>query len=196
MAQYHSPSATRVQAGPSKMEAENGTLTGGAVKATGHTGTGFVGGSTRGNRGAARTSVAVTVTAAGQHNLTLCHANGARSIKILSLYVNGALVERLSLGATANWGIRFTQTISAALNAGPNTDAIRFGSADSAIAGHHSGCLTLGPVCPAQEVMRNAAHVSVEVSLIGRQGYAEGRQRRTTALRAWRGHRAEAPWGV
>ncbi len=115
-------------------EAENATLAGGAVIATdhaGYVGAGFVGGYTDANKGRARTSFTVGVTAAGQQTLALRYANGTGSAQTLSLYVNGTRLRQISLGATANWDSWATAGTTASLNAGNNAVAYAFDSADS-----------------------------------------------------------------
>ncbi|MET1076051.1 MAG: CBM35 domain-containing protein, partial [Umezawaea sp.] len=120
-------------AGP-LFEAERGTLSGGAVASTDHTGftgTGFVGGYTDGNKGNAKTSFAVSTTSAGEKSLGVRYANGTGAVMTLSLYVDGAKLRQISLPATANWDTWATATTSAAVAAGNHTIAIAFDSTDS-----------------------------------------------------------------
>jgi len=115
-------------------EAENGTLSGGASVATdhaGYAGTGFVAGYVDGNKGTARTSLAVAAAAAGQHTLALRYANGTGSAQTLSLYVNGTKLRQISLSATANWDSWATISAAASLAAGSNTVAYAFDTTDS-----------------------------------------------------------------
>ncbi|MEU4235782.1 CBM35 domain-containing protein [Actinoplanes sp. NPDC026619] len=115
-------------------EAENATLAGGAVVATDHTGyagSGFVGGYVDGNKGKARTGFTVTATAAGPHILALRYANGTGSAQTLSVYVNGARTQQISLAATANWDSWATTGATANLINGNNAIAYAFDSTDS-----------------------------------------------------------------
>ncbi|MDG4803752.1 CBM35 domain-containing protein [Micromonospora sp. WMMD980] len=117
-----------------RLEAESATLSGGTrIEADhpGYTGAGFVGGYTDGNRGSAATTFRVTAATAGNTPLTLRYANGTGSTKTLSLHVNGAMVQQITLPATANWDTWGTQTVTAALNSGANTVAITFDAADT-----------------------------------------------------------------
>ncbi|WP_284747810.1 carbohydrate-binding protein [Amycolatopsis sp. RTGN1] len=126
------PSATG-QAGP-LFEAENATLSGGAVVATdhpGYSGSGFVGGYTDGNKGNARTSFAVKVTTAGPQSLALRYANGTGTAMTLSLYVDSVRQRQVSLPASANWDTWTSATESVTLAAGDHTVAYAFDSTDS-----------------------------------------------------------------
>jgi hypothetical protein len=115
-------------------EAEAATLSGGAVVATdhsGYSGSGFVGGYTDGNKGAAASTFAVTANPGGGYTLSLRYANGTTATKTLSLYVNGAKVRQISLPATANWDTWGTETETVTLSAGAVAIAYRFDSTDS-----------------------------------------------------------------
>ena len=128
-------SVTPIAAPPAgQLEAESATLTGGARIENdhpGYTGSGFVGGYTDVNKGNAATAFNVTSAAAGTAPLTLRYANGTGSAKTLSLYLNGAKVQQISLPATANWDTWATQSVAAALAAGANTVTVKFDAADS-----------------------------------------------------------------
>ena len=115
-------------------EAESATLSGGAVVATDHTGysgSGFVGGYTDGNKGTASTTFTVNVATAGLQSLALRYANGTGATMTLSLYVDGAKRQQISLPATANWDTWATQSQTATLTAGSHTVAYNFDSTDS-----------------------------------------------------------------
>ena len=114
-------------------EAENATLSGGAVVATdhpGYTGSGFVGGYTDANKGNARTTFQVTTSSGGQ-SLDLRYANGTGTAMTLSLYVDGARSRQVSLPATANWDTWGTASETVTLSAGTHSIAYAFDSADS-----------------------------------------------------------------
>ena len=116
------------------VEAENAALSGGTVFAndhTGYTGTGFVGGYTDGNKGAAQTSFAVNAATAGSYNLKLRYANGTGSARTLTLYVDGAAKTQVSFAATASWNDWVVQATTVALGAGNHTVAYVFTTADS-----------------------------------------------------------------
>ncbi len=116
------------------VEAESGTLAGGALVQTdhtGYTGSGFVGGFTDANKGNARVALTVNVATAGTYALALRFANGTGGARSLSLYVNGTRLRQTALGATAGWNSWATQTESVTLNAGNNTLAYKYDSTDS-----------------------------------------------------------------
>ena len=116
------------------VEAENAALSGGAVVAndhTGYTGTGFVGGYTDGNKGAAQTSFAVNAATAGNYDLKLRYANGTGSARTLTLHVDGVAKTQVSFGATASWNDWVVQATTVALSAGNHTVAYVFTAADS-----------------------------------------------------------------
>ncbi|WP_405014708.1 carbohydrate-binding protein [Kitasatospora sp. NBC_01539] len=126
--------APGAQAASVVLEAESAALSGGAVVAgdhTGYTGSGFVGGFTDGNKGAAKTSFTVQASAAGAATVTVRYANGTGSAQTLSLLVNGTKVRQISLPATANWDTWATSEQTVTLNAGANTVALSFTTADS-----------------------------------------------------------------
>lgn len=128
---YGAPGAA---AGTSAVEAESGTLSGGAVRSTehaGYTGSGFVGGYTDGNKGSASTSFTVPSAAAGNGSLKIRYANGTTATMTLSLYVNGAKVRQISLPATANWTTWATRDEPVPYKEGGNTVALTFTTADS-----------------------------------------------------------------
>ena len=115
-------------------EAESATLSGGAVVATDHTGysgSGFVGGYIDGNKGLASTTFTITASTAGLQSLALRYANGTGATMTLSLYVDGAKREQISLPATANWDTWASQAQTATLTAGSHTVAYKFDSTDS-----------------------------------------------------------------
>ena len=127
-------SALPATAASTTYEAESAALSGGAVVGTdhtGYTGTGFVGGYTDGDKGTAATTFTVSAAAAGTAPVTLRYANGTGAAMTLSLYVNGVKLRQVSLPATADWNSWGTEAESVTLNAGSNTVAYRFDSADS-----------------------------------------------------------------
>ncbi len=115
-------------------EAETAARTGGTVVATDHpgfTGTGFVGGFTDGNRGAAAVTFSAQIGSAGDKSLALRYANGTGAAKTLSLYVDGVKARQISLAATANWATWATSTETITVGAGTRSITYRFDSADS-----------------------------------------------------------------
>ncbi|PRY40775.1 CBM35 domain-containing protein [Umezawaea tangerina] len=121
-------------AATTRVEAERATLSGGAAVATDHTGysgTGFVGGFTDGNRGAAKAAFAVSASSAGDYALGLGYANGTGSARTLTLTVDGASPRQVTLPATAGWDSWATSTTTVALTAGSHSVAYAFGSADN-----------------------------------------------------------------
>lgn len=124
-------SVTTPTGGP---EAENAVLSGGAVVQTdhtGYTGTGFVGGYTDANKGAASTKFTVSSSAAGTATATLRYANGTGVQQSLSIYVNGTKALQTLLPATANWDTWSTKAETLTLTAGSNTVNYRFDTSDS-----------------------------------------------------------------
>jgi Carbohydrate binding module (family 6)/Carbohydrate binding module (family 35) len=116
------------------VEAENATLTGGAVVATdhqGYSGTGFVAGYIDANKGNAATTFTVASAKAGTSTATLRYANGTGVPMTLSLYVGGTKLRQISLPATANWDSWGTVAESVPLVAGDNSIAYKFDSTDS-----------------------------------------------------------------
>ncbi len=123
-----------VVTGSGGREAENATLSGGAVVATDHTGyqgSGFVGGFTDGNKGNAQVAFAVTAASTSSHSLSLRYANGTGAAKTLTVYVDGASAGQVTLPATANWDTWATQTSTVTLSAGAHTVAYKFTTSDS-----------------------------------------------------------------
>ncbi|QUQ63970.1 carbohydrate-binding protein [Kutzneria sp. CA-103260] len=117
-----------------RLEAENATLSGGAVVAgdhTGYSGSGFVAGYTDGHKGTAATAFSVTTSAAGSTPIGLRYANGTGSAQTLSIYVNGMSAVRTSLPATADWNTWATKTDNLPLASGANTISYQFDSTDS-----------------------------------------------------------------
>jgi alpha-1,3-glucanase-like protein/carbohydrate binding protein with CBM35 domain/carbohydrate binding protein with CBM6 domain/parallel beta helix pectate lyase-like protein len=116
------------------VEAENATLAGGAVVQSdhaGYSGSGFVGGFTDGNKGAAAVTAAVSVPTAATYDLSLRYANGTGSAKTLSLYRAGTKVQQFTLPASANWDSWSDVHTALSLPAGSNQLSYRFDSADS-----------------------------------------------------------------
>jgi hypothetical protein len=115
------------------LEAESAALSGGAVvesEHAGYQGTGYAGGFTDANKGNATAMFTLTGAAAGNHNLTIRYANGTGGTRTMSLVVNGS-TRQISLPATANWDTWGTITEPVSLNAGTNTVAIKYGTADN-----------------------------------------------------------------
>ena len=115
-------------------QSESGTLAGGAVVATdhsGYTGSGFVGGFTDGNKGTASATTSVSVAAAGSFDVALRYANGTGSAQTLSLYRGSTKVSQVSLPATANWDSWADQHSTLTLSAGSNAIGYRFDTTDS-----------------------------------------------------------------
>jgi hypothetical protein len=111
-----SPSPT-----PTTYEAENATLSQAAVASnhTGFSGTGFV---DYANMTGGSIEWTVTAAAAGTTTLTFRFANGTTANRPLAIVVNGSTVApALAFGGTGNWDTWKTVTVTATLNAGPNT---------------------------------------------------------------------------
>ncbi|MFD3761103.1 carbohydrate-binding protein [Streptomyces sp. NPDC058622] len=118
----------------SGLEAESAALSGGARAESEHpgfTGSGYAGGFTDANRGAASVAFAVPSAEAGSGSAAIRYANGTGSARTLSLYVNGAKVRQISLPATADWDTWATVQEPLTLAKGANTVALTFTTADS-----------------------------------------------------------------
>jgi hypothetical protein len=115
------------------IEAEGAALVGGTRTETehaGYTGSGYVGGFTDANRGAATASFTVSGVSAGGNDLAIRYANGTGGTRTMSFLVNGS-VRQLSLPATANWATWATVRQTVVLPGGSNTIAVRYGEADN-----------------------------------------------------------------
>ncbi|MBD5785979.1 carbohydrate-binding protein [Cellulosimicrobium terreum] len=132
-------------------EAESATLTGGATVSNehgGHTGSGFVGGFTDANRGAAAVSFAVATATAGSYDLALRYANGTGSARTFSLRVDGGSTQQVTLPATSGWATWATVTTRVTLAAGNHTVAYSYGTADNGNANLDSLTVTAAPGDP------------------------------------------------
>ncbi|MGW4803265.1 carbohydrate-binding protein [Kitasatospora sp. NPDC004272] len=139
------------QAASTVLEAESAANTGGAAVAAdhaGYTGTGFVGGFTDANKGAAKTSFTVQAPSAGTATLAIRYANGTGSAKTLTLLVNGATAGQVTLPATANWDSWATVQQTVTLKAGANTVAYAFTAADSGNVNLDNLTATTGSTAP------------------------------------------------
>ncbi|QGQ97284.1 carbohydrate-binding protein [Paenibacillus psychroresistens] len=128
------PAAAPVQDGAVIYEAELAAISGGAAIATDHidfTGTAFVAGYVDGNKGFAATQFTVDAEAAGDYDVILRYANGTGSAKTLSVYVNEALIEQISLDTVGSWDDWGTKVENFTLIAGSNAISYRFGESDS-----------------------------------------------------------------
>ncbi|WP_329541766.1 CBM35 domain-containing protein [Streptomyces sp. NBC_01358] len=122
------------QAAGSVLEAESAQLSGGAAVSTehpGYTGSGFVGGFTDANKGAASVAFAVHSEAAGAGSIAIRYANGTTATMTLSLYVNGDRIRQVSLPATTNWDTWATHEEAVGYRAGDNTVTWTFTTSDS-----------------------------------------------------------------
>ena len=116
------------------VEAENGTLAGGAAVAsdhTGYTGTGFVGGFTDANKGNAQDAFSVSAAQAGNYTLSMRYANGTGSAHTLTILVDGVSAGSASFPATASWDTWGTQIATVALAAGTHAIAYKYTTADT-----------------------------------------------------------------
>ncbi|GHH40116.1 carbohydrate-binding protein [Lentzea cavernae] len=146
-------SGTTVSAAPTVHQAESAALSGGARTETehaGYTGSGYVGGFTDANRGAAALTVTTSGSAAGANRLVLRYANGTGGARTVTLAVNGG-TRQLSLPATAGWASWGTVSQDVTLNAGANTLAVRYGTNDNGNVNLDS--LSVEPVAPAAGVV-------------------------------------------
>lgn len=122
-----------VAAAPAVYQAESAVLSGGARAETehaGYTGSAYVGGFTDVNRGTATVTATTSGSTAGSNQLTLRYANGTGSTRTVTLAVNGT-ARQLSLPATAGWASWGTVSQNVTLNAGANTLAVSYSSADN-----------------------------------------------------------------
>ncbi|MFI7114864.1 CBM35 domain-containing protein, partial [Nonomuraea sp. NPDC050227] len=108
-------------AAPTRYEAENATLSQGAVESnhTGYSGSGFVNGD---NVAGSYTEWTVNAPGAGTATLALRYANGTTGDRPADLAVNGSVVAASrAFAPTANWDTWATVTLTAQVKAGPNT---------------------------------------------------------------------------
>ncbi|GKU76494.1 TIM-barrel domain-containing protein [Paenibacillus sp. L3-i20] len=116
----------------SKYEAESAERSGGAATNKNHkfyTGEAFVDALTTVG---AQVKFNVDVPSAGNYSVALRYANGSGSTKTLSTYVNGVDVAQVSLTSPGtSWDTWQDATQTLALNAGSNTIAFRYDSADT-----------------------------------------------------------------
>ncbi len=126
--------APATPAASGQYEAEQATLSGGAVTEsdhTGYSGTGFAGGFTDSNKGTAAATFAVTTSTAGAAPVGLRYANGTGSSRTLSVYLNGTKALTTTLAPTADWNTWATRNESLTLKAGGNTISYRYDSTDN-----------------------------------------------------------------
>ena len=112
-------------------EAEDASLSGGAVVVNDHmnySGTGFAAG--YGKIGAT-TTFTVNAASGGIYNLDLRYANATGSTKTISLFVNGKKLKRISLPSLANWDTWGDVIEKVNLKAGDNTIAYKYEPGDS-----------------------------------------------------------------
>ncbi|MFG2824908.1 carbohydrate-binding protein [Kitasatospora sp. NPDC048365] len=155
--------APGAQAASVVLEAESAANSGGAVVATdhtGYTGTGFVGGFTDGNKGAATTAFTVQAPAAGAAAVAVRYANGTGSAQTLSLLVNGTKVRQITLPATANWDTWASSEQTVTLAAGANTVALAFTAADSGNVNLDNLTATTGTTAPGAALQAESAALS------------------------------------
>ncbi|HEX8548753.1 MAG TPA: CBM35 domain-containing protein, partial [Cytophagaceae bacterium] len=115
---------------PTKYEAENATLSGGAAKATDHTGfsgSGFVAGV---EKIGATISFQVTVKDAGQYNVILGYGNAMGNARTVTVYVNGTKVKQTELPSLQNWDSWSTKKEVLTLSPGANTIAYKYDNGD------------------------------------------------------------------
>ncbi|WP_335992066.1 carbohydrate-binding protein [Glycomyces sp. MUSA5-2] len=128
------PAGTPAQAAQTVIEAESAALTGGARTETehaGYSGSGYVGGFTDANKGAAAVAFTVSASRAGGHDVALRYANGTGAAMTLSLYVNGTKSRQVTLSSPGGWSTWGTVTVPVDLAAGDNALAFRFDTTDS-----------------------------------------------------------------
>lgn len=114
-------------------EAEDADLSGDAAKDSehpGYSGDGFVSGYGQGQSRAV-TTFNINVPSAGQYQADLCYANGTRSAKTLTIYLNGERVKQTRLPNASRWNIWLTQTESLPLKSGINTLSYRKDPSDN-----------------------------------------------------------------
>lgn len=115
-----------------KYEAESAILRGGAGINTNHyyyTGVGFVDG--YGTTGA-NTEFQIYAPTSGTYNVEVRYANGNRSTKTLSVYLNGADVKTVSFSSpSGNWNDWTKTTFAVSLQQGINTLSLKKDGADS-----------------------------------------------------------------
>lgn len=126
------PGTPGYSTGPA-FEAEAAVRAGGTAVATdhaGYSGTGFVGGFTDANAGAARLTFGVTATS-GSKDLALRYANGTPTARTLSLYVDGTKHAQVTLPPTGAWSTWGTVVTTLTLSAGNHDISYRYDAGDN-----------------------------------------------------------------
>ena len=108
------------------LEAESATLSGGASKATNHSGysdSGFVDGFYYSTT--AQVSFAVNALTVGSYSLTLRYSAGNGTSSNTGLQFNGSRIKGITFGATSSWDVWSNETETVSLKAGSNTVAYK-----------------------------------------------------------------------
>jgi endoglucanase len=115
------PPSSPASAAPTRYEAENATISQGAVESNhaGYSGAGFVNGD---NVAGSYVQWSVTAAGAGPATLAIRYANGTTANRPADITVNGVLVaDEFAFAGTGAWATWATRTLTANLNAGANT---------------------------------------------------------------------------
>lgn len=113
-----------------KIEAESGTVGGGATKSAYASASGGYQIGMMDNVGAYFQVTANTATA-GTKTITIIYSNGMSDTRYKSLYVNGAKIRQLSFPVTGGWSNYASLNTNVTLNAGNNTIKIQRDSTDN-----------------------------------------------------------------
>ncbi|WP_245601745.1 glycoside hydrolase family 75 protein [Hamadaea tsunoensis] len=122
--------ASPASAAPTRYEAENATISQGAVATnhTGYSGTGFVDGT---NIAGSYTQFTVDAATAGSATIAIRYANGTAANRAADIAVNGTTVSAAhAFNGTGSWDTWTTDTITATVNAGSNTIRVTATTAD------------------------------------------------------------------
>ncbi|MGW2015471.1 carbohydrate-binding protein [Streptomyces sp. NPDC001927] len=133
-ASYSLTAPTPAHAATVVLESEAAALAGGTAveqEHAGYTGTGYVGGYTDGNKGAASTSYTVSSAFAGTGSVKVRYANGTGAAKTLTLLVNGTATGQVTFPATSGWASWATVDVPVTYAQGTNTLRLAFTAGDS-----------------------------------------------------------------
>ncbi|MDA3867271.1 MAG: DUF2961 domain-containing protein [Salinivirgaceae bacterium] len=113
-----------------KVEAESGTVNGGAVKANYGSASGGVQVGNLDNVGA-NFQVTVNLAKAGLKTIAIIYSNGMGNTRYKSLYINGVKIRQLSFKPTANWSTYSILNTNVTFEAGTNTIKIQRDATDN-----------------------------------------------------------------
>lgn len=113
-----------------KYEAEDAVLSGGAKKATDHTGFSGTGFTAQMETVGATVAFNVGVATAGNYLVSLKYSNSMGNARTITIYVNDVKIKQTSLANLANWNSWANQPETLTLQAGANKIAYKYDNGD------------------------------------------------------------------